>query len=127
MLQPTAYAKISHAKATTCVSTNSSSRAYGTKYLKGKDGGEVGPSTFVRVINQINIMNGDMAAFQGGILLQEAATGDVVGAVGVSGAAGDEDEYCALEGVKQCSLADVLMTVPETHSCKTLKNHVSSL
>jgi hypothetical protein len=42
-----------------------SSRAYGAKYLKGSDGGEVGPSVFARVINQINIMNGDMAAFQG--------------------------------------------------------------
>ncbi len=42
-----------------------SSRAYGAKYLKAPDGGEVGPSTFARVINQINIMSGDMAAFQG--------------------------------------------------------------
>jgi uncharacterized protein GlcG (DUF336 family) len=118
--QATAYPKISHAKATTCVSTKSSSRAYGTKYLKGSDGGEVGPSTFVRVINQINIMGGDMACFQGGILLKETATGDIVGSVGVSGAAGDEDEYCALEGVKQCSFANELTTVPESHSCKTL-------
>jgi uncharacterized protein GlcG (DUF336 family) len=62
---PVAYPKISHAKATTCIATNSSSRAYGKKYLQGVDGGEVGASTFARVINQISIMNGDMACFQG--------------------------------------------------------------
>ena len=114
---------ISHAKATTCISTKSSSRAYGNKYLKGADGSEVGPSTFVRVINQIIIAGGDMAAFQGGILVKEAGTGEIVGAVGVSGAAGDEDEYCALEGVKQSSMADVLRTEPESHSCTTLKSN----
>jgi len=119
--QPTAYAKISHAKATTCVSTKSSSRAYGEKYLKGPNGEEVGPSVFARVINQISIMNGDMAAFQGGILVKEASTGEVVGAVGVSGAAGDEDEYCALAGVKRCTMANALETVPSKHSCKTVK------
>ncbi len=117
-----AYPKISHAKASTCVSTKSSSRAYGVKYLRGKDGvSEVGASTFARVLNQISIVGGDMAAFQGGILVKEASSGTIVGSVGVSGAAGDEDEYCALEGVKQCAMASELVTVPETHSCKTLK------
>lgn len=58
---------------------------------------------------------------QGGILVKEASTGDIVGSVGVSGAAGDEDEYCALAGVKECSLAGDLQTIPEDHSCKTLK------
>lgn len=53
--------------------------------------------------------------------MKEASTGDIVGAVGVSGAAGDEDEFCALEGVTQCSLSGELQTVPEKHSCKTLK------
>jgi len=115
------YPKISHAKANTCVSTKSSSRAYGAKYLKGADGGEVGPSTFARVINQISIVGGDMAAFQGGIIVKEKSTGDIVGSVGVSGAAGDEDEFCALEGVKQCSMATELITVPDNHSCKTAK------
>lgn len=53
--------------------------------------------------------------------MKEAETGVVVGSVGVSGAAGDEDEYCALEGVKNCSLSSELITMPEEHSCKTLK------
>jgi uncharacterized protein GlcG (DUF336 family) len=116
-----AYPKISHAKANTCVATKSSSRAYGNKYLKGKDGvSSVGPDVFARVINQINTLQGDMAAFQGGVLIREKSTGDIVGSVGVSGAAGDEDEFCALYGVKECSLGDELATEPADHSCKTL-------
>jgi uncharacterized protein GlcG (DUF336 family) len=42
-----AYPKISAAKANTCVSTKSSSRAYGAKYLKGPNG-PVGPEVFAR-------------------------------------------------------------------------------
>lgn len=111
---PLAYPKISRAKAITCISTGQSSRAYGEKYLRTKDGGESGPSTFVRLINQIGIVNGEMACFPGGILVKEASTGDILGSVGVSGAAGDEDEYCALQGVQQCSWASDFVTLPES-------------
>lgn len=41
------YPKISAAKANTCVSTKTSSRAYGYKYLKGPNG-PVGPDVFAR-------------------------------------------------------------------------------
>lgn len=115
---PMVYSKLSYAKANTCVSTKLSSRAYGNKYLNFK-GPEVGPSTFVRVINQISSANGNLACFQGGILVRDKQ-GDIVGSVGVSGAAGDEDEYCALMGVKLCSASDQLVTEPEDHSCKTV-------
>lgn len=55
------------------------------------------PISFLsRVLNQISTAEGKMAAFQGGILVREKATGEIVGSVGISGAAGDEDEYCAL-------------------------------
>ena len=80
--------------------------------MKGKDGDEVGPSTFVRLINQINTVSGEMACFPGGIVVKEASTGEILGSVGVSGAAGDEDEYCALQGVQLCSLASELTTSP---------------
>jgi hypothetical protein len=50
------------------------------------------------------------------------ADGNTVGAVGVSGAAADEDEYLAWQGVKSVSEAAGLKTVPEEHSCTTLKN-----
>jgi Uncharacterized protein, possibly involved in utilization of glycolate and propanediol len=109
---PTAYPQIARAKAITCISTGQSSRAYGEKYLRGKGSGDVGPSTFVRLINQIDIVSGNMACFPGGIIVKEASTGDILGSVGISGAAGDEDEYCALQGVQQCSLATQLVTLP---------------
>mmetsp|Transcript_9963 Transcript_9963/g.11649 ORF Transcript_9963/g.11649 Transcript_9963/m.11649 type:complete len:174 (+) Transcript_9963:102-623(+) len=116
-----AYPKISRAKANTCVAVKSSSRAYGAKYLMGKDGiSPVGPEVFARVLNQINTMDGNMAAFQGGVLIREKDSGIIVGSVGVSGAAGDEDEFCALTGVKECNLADQLVTEPLEHSCKTV-------
>jgi len=118
------YPKISFAKANTCVSTKMSSRAYGNKYLKGKDGESVGPEVFARVLNQINTADGHMAAFQGGVLIREKESGDIVGSVGVSGAAGDEDEYCALMGVMECSVSDDLETEPVQHSCRTLDTTV---
>lgn len=117
-----AYPKISRAKANTCVAVKSSSRAYGAKYLIGKDGAPVGAEVFARVLNQINIVDGNMAAFQGGVLIREKESGVIVGSVGVSGAAGDEDEFCALSGVKECMLADQLVTEPLEHSCKTISN-----
>jgi uncharacterized protein GlcG (DUF336 family) len=43
---------------------------------------------------------GGMAPFPGGVLLK-LTDGTVIGAVGVSGAAGDEDEVCALAGAKE--------------------------
>jgi hypothetical protein len=43
-------------------------------------------------------------------------TPQVLGAVGVSGAAGDEDEFCALAGALGAGLD--LSTEPPTHSVK---------
>ena len=69
------------------------------------------------MLSMINITGGQMAAFPGGVLLRSVDDGEVIGSVGVSGAAGDEDEYCAIVGVQE---ADVGMTtVPEDHSLKS--------
>jgi uncharacterized protein GlcG (DUF336 family) len=59
-----------------------------------------------------------MAPFPGGIVLK--LDDYMIGAVGVSGAAGDEDEYCAIRGVLEANLG--LTTVPEAHSCATVKD-----
>ena len=40
--------------------------------------------------------------------------------IGISGAAGDEDEYCGLKCVELCSLGHSLITEPAEHSCKTV-------
>ena len=73
-----------------------------------------------RILNQIKIVDGKMAAFQGGVLVREKESGDIVGAVGISGARGDEDEYCALYAVQNCEMANLLVTSPPKHSCNTL-------
>lgn len=77
---------------------------------------------YVRVLNQISILDGKVAAFQGGVLVREQSSGEIVGAVGISGAAGDEDEYCAIYGVDNCAMgvSKLLVTEPAEHSCKTL-------
>ena len=60
-----------------------------------------------------------MAPFPGGIVLK--VDDQVVGAVGVSGAAGDEDEYCAIRGVVESNYAG-LTCIQEEHSCSTVKD-----
>jgi len=67
----------------------------------------------------------DLIPVAGGVLIKNALDGSVVGAVGVSGAAADEDEYIALEGVrvgtsKMDMDIDLLETVPAAHCCTTL-------
>lgn len=51
------------------------------------------------------------------LYLNHTLDGSAVGAIGVSGAAADEDEYLAWKGVQAVKLS----TVPENHCCKTLK------
>ena len=118
---PMAYSKLAAAKANTCVAVQMSTRTYGNKYLKGSDG--TTPSTsdvYVRGLNQIISVDSGLVAFPGGVLIRDGE-GGIVGSVGVSGAAGDEDEYCALTAVQECSAADELVTEPTEHACKTLK------
>ena len=50
----------------------------------------------------VNIAEKTLAPFPGGIVVRDVE-GNVVGSVGVSGAAGDEDEYIALAGVQNAA------------------------
>lgn len=50
-------------------------------------------------------------------MIKGAEDGDIVGAVGVSGASADEDEYCALVGVQEAGLEGVV-TEPIHHALK---------
>ena len=61
-----------------------------------------------------------MAPFPGGVLIK-AADGSILGAVGVSGATGDEDEYCAIRGVIESEFRGV-NTVPKEANCATNKD-----
>ncbi len=105
--------EFSYAKAYTCVVTNLSSREFRDKYTSD-DGGN--PAKVCQMNSMISISGGRMAAFPGGILLRNRDD-DVVGAIGVSGASGDEDEYVCLRSVWDSGLP--LITRPKEHSCTT--------
>ena len=45
-----------------------------------------------------------MAPFPGGVLIKTADGSTVLGAVGVSGGASNDDEFCAMYGVQQSGL-----------------------
>ena len=70
----------------------------------------------------VSVMHGELIPVAGGILVRSAVDGAVVGAVGVSGAAADEDEYLAIEGVRVACNGDssLLITEPPQHRCTTL-------
>lgn len=104
--------EFSYAKAYTCIAMNLSSREFRDKYTGGNDIAKV-----CQMNSMINISGGKMAAFPGGILLRNNDY-EVVGAIGVSGASGDEDEYAGLISVWYSGLP--LITQPKNHSCKTV-------
>lgn len=47
---------------------------------------------------------GRMVAAPGGVLVRDPKTGDILGAVGISGDTGDNDEICAVAGVEAAGL-----------------------
>mmetsp|Transcript_13158 Transcript_13158/g.28467 ORF Transcript_13158/g.28467 Transcript_13158/m.28467 type:complete len:235 (-) Transcript_13158:251-955(-) len=105
-----AYPEFSYAKAYTCVSLHVSSREFRDKYTRENDAAKIAQ------LNSMMAVTGKMAAFPGGILLRNEED-EVIGAIGVSGAAGDEDEYAALRGTWDSGLG--LRTRPTEHSCAT--------
>jgi uncharacterized protein GlcG (DUF336 family) len=99
----TLYHEIALAKAKTCTSLLMSSRAVRDKYEKKGN----------QVTSFVGIAGGNMAAFPGGTLCRDASTGQVIGAVGVSGAAGDEDEHCGITALMEI---DGLLAEPQLSS-----------
>lgn len=95
-----AYPKYSYAKAFTAVSHNISSRAFRDKYIPATSTDSPDYRKLTQLLNMSSINEGKLATFPGGIVLRTKEDGIVIGAVGVSGASGDEDEYCAMEGAK---------------------------
>ena len=108
-----AFPEFSYAKAYTCVTMGVSSRAFRDKYTATDDNAKIGQ------MNSMMAISGKMAAFPGGVLLRNGEN-EIVGAIGVSGAAGDEDEYVALTAAWESGLP--LQTMPEEHSCSTVRS-----
>mmetsp|Transcript_15403 Transcript_15403/g.22735 ORF Transcript_15403/g.22735 Transcript_15403/m.22735 type:complete len:241 (-) Transcript_15403:403-1125(-) len=113
---PVGVTDFAMAKAYSCIVNKYPSRAFRDRYTAEPNQA----AKFCQMTAMVDISQGKMAPFPGGILLT-TADGQIVGAVGVSGAAGDEDEYCAIQGVREANVAG-LFTVPETHSCATVKD-----
>ena len=102
-LPPAAFPNFAKAKAKTCVSLGCSSREFKEKYEATK-------------LSQLIFMSESqgLAPFPGGVLVR-SRDGSILGAVGVSGASSDEDEYLALTGIRSsASLIDIL-TEPSEH------------
>lgn len=108
-----AYVKFSYAKARSCIHLQTSSREFREKYTGAGEAPKVAQAGAM-----VSVMEGELIPVAGGVLIK-SNDGHTVGAVGVSGAAADEDEYLAWMGVQ--ALKAGLSTVPEKHSCKTLK------
>ncbi|KAL7510822.1 hypothetical protein ACHAXN_008126 [Cyclotella atomus] len=106
--------QFSYAKAYTCIVMKQSSRDFRDKYTK-----ENNPGKISQLQSMISITSGKMACFPGGVLLKDE-NNEVVGAIGVSGAAGDEDEYAALKSVWDSKFP--LTTEPKEHSCSTVRD-----
>ena len=109
---PSAYPKFANAKAFTCVSMGISTRKFRDKYTSAGD-----PAKYCQMLGMINITEGQMAPFPGGVVIKSKEDGAILGGVGVSGASADEDEYCALAGIQEAGLEDAV-TEPVDHALK---------
>lgn len=58
--------------------------------------------TFYAALSDLS--DGNMVPMPGGVLIRGSATGKIIGAVGISGDTGDNDEICAIAGVKAAGL-----------------------
>mmetsp|Transcript_26476 Transcript_26476/g.47069 ORF Transcript_26476/g.47069 Transcript_26476/m.47069 type:complete len:271 (+) Transcript_26476:90-902(+) len=111
---PVGIPDFARAKAFSCIVNKYPSRTFRDRYTTGDVSAK-----FCQLTGMVAISQGQMAPFPGGILVTDENQ-VIVGAVGVSGAAGDEDEYCAIRGVVESKFG--LSTVPENHSCSTVKD-----
>lgn len=109
-----AYAKFSYAKARTCVHLTASSRTFREKYT-----GSGEAARFTQAASMVSVMEGELIPVAGGVLIKSATDGGIVGAVGVSGAAADEDEFLAIQGVLLGVEDGFVVPEPAEHQCKT--------
>ena len=93
---PNLIPTIAEAEAGAAIGTHASSRALKEKYVPDRT-----PQLLAMTMLGATTAQ-PFAAVPGGVLCRDAASGSVVGAVGVSGASADEDEHCALAGAHAC-------------------------
>ena len=91
-----------HAKASACVGLHCSSRELRDKYVNDDGIGPKMPQV-VAMGTAAAAAGKAIAPFPGGVLCRDAM-GNVICAIGVSGAASDEDEHCAILGAQAVGL-----------------------
>ena len=83
------------AKANSAIAMKMSSREFRDKYVAEQD-----PAKYCQMLAMVNISEKQLMPCPGGVLIK-SENGEILGAIGVSGAAADEDEASGLEGVKK--------------------------
>jgi uncharacterized protein GlcG (DUF336 family) len=89
-------AKVCQAKAWGALAMGVHSRDLATRYEQ-----ETRQEGFIIALNAMS--NGQVVALPGGLLIRDAS-GTVIGAVGISGAASEDDELCAKAGIEAIGL-----------------------
>ena len=112
---PVGFADFAYAKAYSCLVNKYPSRNFRDRYTAEPNQA----AKFCQMTSMVATSGNLMAPFPGGIVLK--VNDYVIGAVGVSGASGDEDEYCAIQGVIEAGIPG-LSIIPEQHSCATVKD-----
>jgi uncharacterized protein GlcG (DUF336 family) len=86
--------EIAHGKAYTCLAVGQGSRNINKMVMDRPHFG----------VGLAHVVGGNFIPVPGGALIRDGA-GDIIGAVGVSGDTSDNDEACALAGIKAAGLA----------------------
>lgn len=93
---PVGIPDFSHAKAYTAIAMKIGSRQFRDRYTTEP----TSPAKWAQMLSMVNISQGMMAPFPGGVCIKDGVSGEIIGSVGVSGATGDQDEYAALQGIE---------------------------
>eukprot|EP00442_Polarella_glacialis_P029894 CAMPEP_0115093474 /NCGR_PEP_ID=MMETSP0227-20121206/27591_1 /TAXON_ID=89957 /ORGANISM="Polarella glacialis, Strain CCMP 1383" /LENGTH=211 /DNA_ID=CAMNT_0002485907 /DNA_START=73 /DNA_END=708 /DNA_ORIENTATION=+ len=94
---PRLIPSLAEAKAGAAIGTHCSSRALKEKYVPERTPQLLAMTAIANANNQ------PFCAVPGGVLVRDKS-GNVVGAIGVSGASADEDEHCAITGARAVGL-----------------------
>merc|ERR1712039_597036 len=85
------------AAAKSCVHLGMSTRVLRDKY----------DQRATQILAMVDISNGEFAPFPGGVLCRDSSEngGAVLGAIGVAGASGEQDEHCGIIGARSVAFA----------------------
>ena len=110
------YPKFAFSKAFTSSAMMMPSNNFAKKYSSEN------PEQMFKGLAMMSVGEGKIGPLPGGVLIRKNKNNEILGSVGVSGASGAEDEYCAIMGIKNSKVKDLVKCYPDTHSCNTYIN-----